>query len=208
MRPHQKARTADDLRISRRTVIRGLAAAASLTASRSFAASEPPNNPPRFETGGYQFTILRPAKIVPAIPLTRLDGTTRDLMTLRGRVVLLNFWATWCAACRTELPILDRVQATMAETGLQVVAVSVDRGGGRAVEPYVRALNIRHVQIYLDPDGLLAHSDKENRVQAPFALYGMPISYLIDSAGRIVGYMPGAADWTSKAGQDLLRYYL
>jgi thiol-disulfide isomerase/thioredoxin len=194
--------------MSRRTVIGGLAAAAALPASRSFAASEPPNNPPRFETAGYQFTILRPARIVPSIRLTRLDGSARDLTALRGKVVLLNFWATWCAACRTELPMLDGLQATMAETGLQVVAVSVDRGGRKAVEPYVRRLNIRHVQICLDPDGLLGYSDKENRAQAPFALYGMPISYVIDSAGRIVGYMPGAADWTSKAGQDLLRYYL
>ena len=158
--------------------------------------------------GGSQYTILRPARIVPAIRLTRLDGKTHDFTTLRGKVVLLNFWATWCAACRTELPMLDRLQATMAETGLQVVAVSVDRGGRKLVEPYVRALNIRHVQICLDPDGLLVHSDRENRVQAPFALYGMPVSYVIDSAGRIVGYMPGAADWTAKAGQDLLRYYL
>jgi thiol-disulfide isomerase/thioredoxin len=189
-------------------VIRGIAGAAALTAPRSLAANERPNNPPRFEAAGYQFTILRPARTVPSIRLTRLDGSTRDLTTLRGKVVLLNFWATWCAACRTELPILDRLQATMADTGLQVIAVSVDRGGRKVVEPYVRALNVRHVQIYLDPDGLLAYSDKENRVQAPFALYGMPISYAIDSAGRIVGYMPGAADWTSKAGQDLLRYYL
>jgi thiol-disulfide isomerase/thioredoxin len=189
-------------------VIRCIAGAAALTAPRSSAANERPNNPPRFDAAGYQFTILRPARIVPSIRLTRLDGSTRDLTTLRGKVVLLNFWATWCAACRTELPILDRLQATMADTGLQVIAVSVDRGGRKVVEPYVRALNVRHVQIYLDPDGLLAYSDKENRMQAPFALYGMPISYAIDSAGRIVGYMPGAADWTSKAGQDLLRYYL
>lgn len=84
---------------------------------------------PKFESGRYQFTTIQPRRKLPSLTLFRLDGRTTDLSSLRGRPILLNFWATWCAACRTELPILDRLQAERRHTGLQILAVSEDRGG-------------------------------------------------------------------------------
>jgi thiol-disulfide isomerase/thioredoxin len=63
---------------------------------------------PTFESGKYQFTIIRPQQLAPSIRPFRLGGGTIDLSSLRGKQILLNFWAPWCAACRTELPILER----------------------------------------------------------------------------------------------------
>ncbi len=159
---------------------------------------------PSFEHGRYQFTILRPQRDIPTIRLFRLDGTTTELSALRGRPILLNFWATWCAACRTELPILDRLQKQ--DAGLHVLAVSEDQADRASVARFVEALAIRDVPVYRDPNGYVAFSDRDNRRNAPFALYGMPITYLISASGRVVGYMPGAADWGSAAARDLLDY--
>lgn len=161
---------------------------------------------PAFESGQYQFAIMRPQRQLPSIRLFRLEGKTTDLSSLRGRPILVNFWATWCAACRTELPILDRLSEIGSRTGLQVVAVSTDTSDRNVVDRFVRALKIRSLPIYLDPNGYAAFSDRENKKNAPFALYGMPVTYAIAASGQVIGYMPGAADWTSDAASKLIEY--
>jgi len=161
---------------------------------------------PTFESGGYQFTIIRPQQLLPSIRLFRLKGGTIDLSSLRGKPILLNFWASWCAACRTELPILERQYRSTWRGNLHVAAVSKDRGSRETVERFVKSLGLRTLPIYLDPNGYVAHSDSANETNAPFALYGMPITYLIASSGTIVGYMPGAADWSSAAANRLIEY--
>jgi thiol-disulfide isomerase/thioredoxin len=161
---------------------------------------------PTFESGRYQFTIIRPQRELPSIRLFRLEGGTIDLSSLRGKPIVLNFWASWCAACRTELPILERQYRSAWQNNLHVVAVSEDRSNRQAVERFVKALKLQTLPIYLDPSGYLAHSDSPNSRNTPFALYGMPITYLIASSGWVVGYMPGAADWSSPAANDLIEY--
>ena len=161
---------------------------------------------PNFQSGIYQFTILRPQRELPSIRLFRLEGGTVDLMSLRGKPIFLNFWASWCAACRTELPILERQYRSAWRNNLHVIAVSEDRSSRETVERFVKALAIRSLPICLDPNGYVAYSDAANERSAPFALYGMPITYLVASSGRVVGYMPGAADWSSAAANDLIEY--
>jgi thiol-disulfide isomerase/thioredoxin len=175
-----------------------------LVAGRAAAAGE---RPPQFETLRHQFTEVAPPRAVPPLRLLRPDGRSADVVAPPGKVLLVNFWATWCAACRTELPMLDRLQET-AGAELQIAAISVDRDGRAKVPPYLRALGIRRLPVYLDPDGRVAHSDTENRNGAAFALYGMPITYVVDRSGRVAGYMSGAADWTSEAGRGLIAYFL
>lgn len=161
---------------------------------------------PTFESGRHQLIILRPQRDIPSIRLFRLDGGTTELSALRGKPILLNFWATWCAACRTELPILDRLAKQAGRAGLHVLAVSEDQADRATVVRFVETLGIRNLPIYRDPNGYVAFSDRDNKRNAPFALYGMPITYLISASGRVVGYMPGAADWSTAAARDLLDY--
>jgi thiol-disulfide isomerase/thioredoxin len=188
----------------RRALLRGgVGAVASLATNAAAAMFDP--DVPHFESGRYQF-IVRPPREVPAIKLFRLQGATTDLSSLRGRPILLNFWATWCAACKAELPILDRLCEANCRTGLYVLAVSTDRTERQDVDRFVKMLKLRSLPIYLDPNGYVAFSDKENKKNAPFALYGMPITYLISASGLIVGYMPGAADWTSDSASKLIEY--
>lgn len=142
--------------------------------------------------------------MLPSARLFHLDGGSLDLASFRGRPLLLNFWATWCAACRIELPALDKLRES--RKGLNIIAVSEDHGTREQVSRFVQSLGIRKLPIYLDPNGYVAHSDTDNRTGAPFSLYGMPITYLIASSGRVLGYMPGAADWTEPSAAALIDY--
>lgn len=143
--------------------------------------------------------------MLPSIRIFSLAGGSVDLRTFIGRPLLLNFWASWCAACKSELPVLDRLSARAGHGGIQVVAVSEDRANRGEVARFIQSINIRNLAIYLDPNGYVAHPNPD-RTGAPFALYGMPISYLIGRSGRIVGYMPGTADWTSPEADALISF--
>lgn len=189
----------------RRIVLTGLTGALASVASRSIG-STLAAGAPTFQSGRYQFTMIRPQLELPSIRLFRLEGGTVDLSSLRGKPVLLNFWASWCAACRTELPILERQYESAWRSSLDVIAVSEDRSSRSTVDRFVKALHLRTLPICLDPNGYVASSDSDKRRDAPFALYGMPITYLVSSSGLIVGYMPGAADWSSAAATDLIEY--
>ena len=191
--------------LTRRAVLNGMLGATVLSTASSVRAAARSDGPPPFGSARYQFTLLRPTPSVPAVPLTRLDGPVVNLASFRGKVVLVNFWATWCPACRTELPILDRLQGMAGRKDLQVLAISLDRGGRAAVAPFVRDLRLRHLDICLDPESRTVSDD--DRSATPFRPYGMPITYLVDPAGEVKGYLAGEADWTSDAALDLLGYY-
>ncbi|MEH2569820.1 thiol-disulfide isomerase/thioredoxin [Bradyrhizobium sp. AZCC 2289] len=186
---------------SRRGALIGGLAAAAVWFDPAAAAT----SPPAFSSGRYQFTLLAPQRMLPSIRLFRLAGGSFDLAALRGRPILLNFWASWCAACRVELPVLDRLSQKTTNRDLRVIAVWEDRGSRDQVSRFIQSLAIPNLAVCLDPNGYVAHTDPD-RTGAPFALYGMPITYLIARSGGIVGYMPGAADWTEPAAEALIAY--
>ena len=165
------------------------------------------NGPPRLVGYSGQYTLLVPVRTARLTPLRTGDGETIDLSQFRGKVVLLNFWATWCAPCVREMPSLNRLSAEMDSAGLAVVPVAIDRAGLSSVARFYRDHSLDHLAIYLDPDRRTAYLYAGNPNNAEFALYGLPISYLIDQQGRVRGYIAGAVDWDSDAAKGLIRYY-
>ncbi len=127
-------------------------------------------------------------------------GGVTNLRRYRGKVVLLNVWATWCAPCVYELPALDRLQAATDKAGVAVLAVSVDLEGMSKVAPFAARLDLKNLTVLSDPAGRIA--DGLNIGE------GLPWSFVIDRQGRVRGYLMGAADWDSAAGRALLDYYL
>ncbi len=123
-------------------VLSGLIGTVMSLASHAVAAPQA-GDIPTFESGRHQFTVLRPQREVPSIKLFRLEGGVIDLSSLRGKPVLLNFWASWCAACRTELPILERQYRSAWRRNLHVAAVSEDRGSRDTVERFIKTLELR-----------------------------------------------------------------
>jgi thiol-disulfide isomerase/thioredoxin len=145
------------------------------------------------------FTLLTPPVPAPETTFQDADGQSVTLGTFRGRVVLLNFWATWCAPCVREMPSLDRLQARFEGAGLTVVAVSEDFAGLPVVRPFLERLKLGHLKIYLDIDFALSKA---------LGIQGLPTTLLIDRQGRLVGGLEGPAEWDGDDAVALIRYYL
>jgi thiol-disulfide isomerase/thioredoxin len=109
--------------------------------------------PPSFSSGGHQFTAISPQRMLPSALIFSLAGGSVDLAAFIGCPLLLNFWAAWCAACKSELPALDILSERAGHGGAEVIAVSVDRGSRDQVGRFIQSLAIRKLPIYLDPNG-------------------------------------------------------
>ena len=191
-------------RSTRRAVVAGLIGAGTAFAMPTTPVHAAAGGPPPFGTLRHQFTLIQGARPVPPVAIPALAGGALDLTSFKGKIVLVNFWATWCAACRTELPMLDRLAAS-GRGDLAVVAVSTDRNRA-LVPPFIKQLKLRRLAIGFDPGGLVSRVDAAE-VDTPFALYGMPISFLIGITGQVEGYMTGEADWLSAEASRLFDYY-
>lgn len=102
--------------------------------------------------------------------------------------------------------MLERLAAVTKPSDLEIVAVSVDRGGKPAVEAFLKKVGVTRLRPFLDPYGRAARR-AEDEGSAPFVLYGMPISYILDRSGRVAGYITGEVDWTDEQALALLRFY-
>ena len=155
--------------------------------------------PPLAGEFAHNFTLLDPPVPAPLAVFEDQAGRRVRMADFAGQVVVLNFWATWCAPCVREMPSLDRLQAELGDDGMTVVAVSLDRGGNDVVEPFAERLGLEHLGLYLDPKNTLAKA---------FGITGLPTTYLIDTKSRIVGAVQGSAEWDSPEAYALLRFYL
>ena len=122
-----------------------------------------------------------------------------SLDDFRGKVVLLNMWATWCAPCRAEMPTLDRLQATLGSQDFEVVALSIDEGGIPVVKKFYEELGLKSLRIYVDPT-----------FKAPVTLkaVGVPTTLLINREGKEIGRYAGPAEWDSPAIAAIIRQQL
>ncbi len=164
------------------------------------------DSPPLSPALAQQWVPLTPPVPAPQTAFTAVERGEDQTVETRvrlddyaGRVVLLNVWATWCAPCVHEMPALDQLQADLADEGLLVLTLSTDRGGLNQVEPFFEDLNLKHLEIFLDPRGALAR-DLDVR--------GLPSTYLIDRDGQVVGALQGAYDWAGADAKALIRHYL
>ncbi len=174
-----------------------LALALAFAEPRIAAAADPA--PPLRGAFGENFTLLDPPVPAPPDAFTDLAGNRVRLADFEGRVVLLNFWATWCAPCVREMPSLDRLQAALGDRALRVVAVSIDRGGVTAIRRFATRLGLAHLGLYHDPKGALFRA---------FGVTGLPASFLIDRNGAILGAYAGPAEWDGPEARALIEYYL
>ena len=118
------------------------------------------------------------------------DGSRGDMEDFRGKVILVNVWATWCVPCREEMPTLDALQEKLGGDDFHVLPLSIDRAGMEIVRRFYDEIGIRHLDTYLAED---------IRVMAAFAVVGLPTTILIDRDGFERGRLVGPAEWDSPA---------
>ncbi len=123
----------------------------------------------------------------PAFTIENLRGGDVTLADYKGKLVLLNFWATWCAPCLKEMPSMEKLWQKYKEQGLVVVAVSVDEGYKKRIQTFLKLYDLSF-PVLLDP---------ESEVSDLYKVSGIPASFLIDRNGKIISRLVGEADWFS-----------
>ncbi len=164
--------------------------------------------PPVLSNERNQFVILKPTKPAPETRLAGLDGGPVHLGQFSGRIVLLNFWASWCAPCAFEMPTLDALAARLPKDRFAVVAVSLDQDDGRGVRTFLRRHPLHHVTVLLDPHHRLGTLSDDQTSSLGLAVHALPSAYVLDKDGKVRGYLAGPADWNSAEARALIDYYL
>jgi len=150
-----------------------------------------------FERAGV--TELREGQRGPNFRLPLFTGGEASLETWKGKLVVLNFWATWCTPCTAEMPTLETLWRDYRERGLVVVGVSVDRGAPRSlITPYLKGLDLTF-PVLLDPQMETANT---------WRVAGVPATFLIRPGGEVVGMVVGAREWDSHEMRALLESML
>ncbi|MEQ9488919.1 MAG: TlpA disulfide reductase family protein [Alphaproteobacteria bacterium] len=147
-----------------------------------------------------RFVLVEERVAAPDVDVLKGDGGTVAISDFRGKVVLLNFWATWCPPCIREMPALDRLQSDLGGDDFAVVAVSTDAGGKAVAEPYLRdRLGLTNLDLYLDP---------KFTAWKTYQAGGLPTSFVIDRQGRLVGALVGEAEWDGDDAKALFRHLI
>ena len=141
------------------------------------------------DLGGRKLEVAPPNTTTPKIEWLDSENNTVSLEDFRGRVVLLNFWATWCAPCVVEMPDLDALQKKYGRSGLEVVAISLNEEGLEEIKPFFEEHGLKYLEIY--HGGMVPAQE--------FAVHTLPSTYLIGRDGMLVGYVPGFARWQTLA---------
>ena len=103
-----------------------------------------------------------------------------------------------------EMPSLDQLSNDHSNDDLAIIPISIDEDGLLAAIPFYRRLGLENLELFVDPKGETTYSDCDNPKDAEFALYGLPITYVLDRDGRILGYITGMVDWQSDDVEDFI----
>lgn len=120
----------------------------------------------------------------------------RTIADWKGKVVLLNLWATWCAPCREEMPALDRLNKELKSDDFEVVALSIDRGGLKPPKKFLEKIGIESLALY---------NDKSSKSATKLKAFGMPTTLLISKDGKEIGRLTGPAEWDHADAKALIK---
>ncbi len=130
----------------------------------------------------------------PAFRLMDLQGAVHSLSAYQGKVVFLNFWATWCGPCKVEMPAMEALYQAFRSQGLEILAVSVDQQGAVVTRPFKEAMGLSFPILH----------DSDYQVGLTYGARTLPMTYVIDRKGIIRQRVFGARDWNSSEARTLI----
>lgn len=147
-----------------------------------------------------ELDLLRPGRATTAADFTvaGLTGPPLRLNDFKGKVVFLNFWATWCPPCKEEMPSMERLYQRFKDQGFVVLAISIDAEGAQVVTPFVKEHKLTY-PIGLDPKMELA---------LKYEVRGLPTSFLVNKKGNLAALAVGPRQWDSEAAHALIEFLL
>ncbi|MEK0162300.1 MULTISPECIES: TlpA disulfide reductase family protein [unclassified Phaeobacter] len=183
----------DNMRLFRQLT---LYMALALGANAAFAAD--PAALSELREGDMRRLILHPeAKPTSSNSFELEDGKgSASLADYEGKVVLLNFWATWCAPCRKEMPMLSELQSEFGGEDFEVLTLATGRNSPAGIQKFFDETGITNLPRHQDPKGALA---KE------MAVFGLPMTMILDRDGNEIGRLRGDAEWNSDSAKAILQ---
>jgi thiol-disulfide isomerase/thioredoxin len=143
-----------------------------------------------------KFELSKSPKRLPDLEFLDADDKPLHFADFKGKAMLINFWATWCAPCVKEMPSLDRLQAAMAKDRFIVLPLSLDGPSRPKVAPFYEDRKLANLGIYFD---------KGRRMMQALDVSILPTSILVDRSGREIGRLEGEADWDSPEAVALMK---
>lgn len=142
------------------------------------------------------FKIFDETFKVPDIPFQNSEGKEVTLQSFKGKVLVLNFWATWCPPCVREMPSLDKLQEELGGDNFEVVTLTFDRLGVKRINKFFEKFNLKNIMPYVD---------QQDQVAKAFDTFALPSTFLIDAEGNVLGKLSGPADWASEDALALIK---
>ncbi len=136
-----------------------------------------------------------PRSVPRDLPFVDVDGAPHTLADYEGKVVVVNFWATWCAPCRKEMPALDALQAEMGGEDFVVVPIATLRTKQMAAIKFFEDIGVEQLPVLLDENGDLARAS---------GVMGLPVTLVLDREGNEIARMMGDAEWDSQSAKAIL----
>ncbi len=185
--------------LNTRLAVGAVALVAVISAGFALVSSKDAPHGPTLSGWMKNFTPLDAPAPAPEIVLMARGNKAQNLADFRGKVVLVNFWATWCGPCIREMPTLMRLQEKLGGEAFQLVALSEDRRGWAVIDPFLKRHGLTELHAFHDPGGKTAQKLK---------VHGMPTTILYDRQGNERGRLAGIAEWDSDEAVALMRYYM
>lgn len=150
---------------------------------------------PSVRTQASERHAVRVGDEAPNFRLRDLDGTLTSLSQFRGKVVLLNFWATWCGPCRVEMPAMEQLYRTYSRREFQILAVSTDPQGAAVTRPFQQKTGLSFPILH----------DTEMQIGLTYGARSLPMTFMVDRQGVVRQKIFGARDWDSPEARELIQ---
>jgi len=152
------------------------------------------------KTGDMKKLVIHDSpRAVSQAPFTDAEGNQGQLSDYAGKHVVLNFWATWCAPCRKEMPTLSALQKSMGGSDLAVVTLATGRNPPPAMKAFFTEIGVENLPLHRDP---------EQQIARDMEVLGLPITVVVDPEGREVARLKGEADWNSDSARAILSHMM